>query len=113
MNLANYPNTAASWLNGKTLGTLTCMQVYRDNNRSSPSYVAVVRDSASNTVRSCSYAMIGKAFSRKDIIAARHTFDQGLLLSPSGILAQPAQPAAKVAVSGFINAATNLSLIHI
>lgn len=123
MNLANYPNKAASWLNGVSLASLTCLQVYRDNNRTSPGYVAVVRDSASNTVRACSYATIGKAFSRKDIIAARHAFDQGSLLNPSGILAAPprvtaaaqatgradrmAQPAAKVAVSGFINAATN------
>lgn len=105
MNLANYPNKAASWLNGVSLGTLTCMQVYRDNNRAAPNYIAVVRDGISDTVRSCSYAMIGKAFSRKDIVAARHAFDQGSLLAPKDILdarhafVQRSRPGSTAAVN--------------
>lgn len=109
MNLANFPNKAASWLNGKALGDLTVIQVFRDNNRASPNYIAVVRNNTNNTVRACSYAAIGKAFSRQDRLGAQHAFGQGKLLATSAA-AVPASTHAttalpKAAFSG-LNAAS-------
>ena len=114
MNLAQYPNKAASWLNGKTLGDLNVIQVFRDNNSRSPNYIAVVRNNTNNTARACSYAAIGKAFSRQDRLAAHHTFGQGKLLA-TGLgalrdrLVGTTQP--KAAFSG-LNAAAGVSGVN-
>ena len=114
MNLAQYPNKAASWLNGKTLGDLNVIQVYRDNNSRSPNYIAIVRNNTNNIVRACSYAAIGKAFSRQDRLAAQHTFGQGKLLA-TGLGAVPASTQAtslpKAAFSG-LNAAAGVSGVN-
>lgn len=112
MNIANFPNKAASWLNGKTLGELTVVQVYRDNNARSPNYVAVVRNTATGGVRACSYAAIGRAFNRQDRLAAQHAFGQGSALSTVS-LSNPV-PAQKAAFSGLnassLNAAAGVGV---
>lgn len=107
MNIANYPNKAASWLNGKQLGDLTVVQVYRDNNARSPNYVAVVRNTATGDIRACSYAAIGRAYTRQDRGAAQHAFGQGSALSTVS-LSNPV-PAQKAAFSGLNASSLNTS----
>lgn len=110
MNITNYPNKAASWLNGKQLGDLTVVQVYRDNNARSPNYVAVVRNTSTGATRACSYAAIGRAFNRQDRHAAVHAFGQGSALL-AGNLSTPT-PVQKAAFSG-LNASSVNSAVSV